>query len=312
MAGTTHARFIDRLRRDKPILLDGATAAELQRRGVSVAAPLWTSLALVSEEGRAVLRRIHRDYIEAGAEVITANTFRTNIRAMGRAGRSEAEARELVHVAVAEARAARSEAGREGVFVAASVAPVEDCYHPERTPEDTALWTEHRWMMRCLAEAGVDLVLLETMCTVREAAIGLACARDSGLTACVSFVCQDDAQVLSGEPLAEALVAVSAAAPAAVLVNCTEMTAIPAALQALRAASRFPIGVYPNIEDRSGIPEGTHVDAYVPPAYMEQTFATMVSTWMSEYSLSMVGGCCGSTPEHIRQLRRMMGPGPAR
>lgn len=301
-------RFIERLGRRTPILLDGATAGELQRRGVSITAPLWTSLALVSEEGRAVLRRIHRDYIEAGAEVITANTFRTNLRAMERAGRSEVEARTLVHTAVADAHAARRESGQPGVFIAASVAPVEDCYHPERTPTDTALRSEHGWMMRCLAEAGVDLVLLETMCTVREAAIGLACARDHGLTACVSFVCQAEARVLNGESLPDALAVLAGLEPAAVLVNCTEMKAIPAALKVLRAASTVPIGVYPNIENRSGIPDGTHVDAYVPPAHAEHEFATTVTTWMREHALSLVGGCCGTTPEHIRQLHEMMAP----
>lgn len=304
-------KFLERLGQRAPILLDGATAAELQRRAMPVTAPLWTSLALVSDPGRALVRRIHRDYIEAGAEVITANTFRTNLRSLGRAGRSEAEARRLVHVAIEEADAARGEAKQPGVFVAASVAPVEDCYHPELTPGDSELWDEHRWMMRSLSETAVDLVLLETMCTVREAAIGLACARELGLTACVSFVCTHDARVLSGEPLAEALVALAPLGPAAVLVNCTEMTAIPAALTALRAGGGVPIGVYPNIEDRSGIPAYTAVDAYVPPAYGERAFAAGVTAWMHEFALSLVGGCCGTTPEHIRQLRVMMEGGAA-
>jgi S-methylmethionine-dependent homocysteine/selenocysteine methylase len=264
----------------------------------------------LSEEGLAVVRSVHRAYAEAGAEVLTANTFRTNLRAMRRAGVPEPEAARLVRRAVEQARQAREESGRADILIAGSVAPVEDCYHPEATPPDSDLRSEHRWMMQAMAEAGADLVLIETMCTVREAVISLDCARAAGLPACVSFVCRAGARVLDGEPLSAALAAVEPLQPEAVLVNCTEMKAVPEALRALREHGHLPIGVYPNLEDRSGLPEWTHVNAYVPAGYSEQGFAESLRAWIKEFHLSLVGGCCGSTPAHIQRLHDVLREGP--
>src|SRR5947207_15997629 len=128
------------------ILLDGATGTELGRRGVDTRSALFSAAALVSEAGIAAQRTVHADYVKAGAQVITANTFRTNPRKAG------ARWRELTELAVGIAR-------RSGAAVAGSMAPVEDCYRPDLRPSRKVALDEHRALAGALAAAGCDLLL---------------------------------------------------------------------------------------------------------------------------------------------------------
>jgi putative hydrolase of the HAD superfamily len=126
------------------IVLDGATGTELGRRGVDTRTPLFSAAALLDAKGRQTLLEVHRDYVRAGAQVVTANTFRTNPRKAG------PRWRELTRDALRIAR----DSGAQ--VVAGSMAPVEDCYLPQlRPPPDVAL-AEHRQMAQELAK-GRDL-----------------------------------------------------------------------------------------------------------------------------------------------------------
>ncbi|NDU71375.1 homocysteine S-methyltransferase family protein [Actinomadura sp. DSM 109109] len=288
-----------------PLRLDGATATELQRAGMSVDGPWWTNRAMNTEADRTRLRGIHRGYLGAGAQVITANTFRCNLRALSRLGLFDAGLAWMVHAAVGVAqsavRAAQEERAQDADTprIAGSVGPVEDCYRPDLVPPDDELRTEHRWLATELMRVGVDLVLVETMNTEREARIALEEAQRAGARAWVGFVCDADARLLSGEKLADVAAAAERDGAEAVLVNCTGPTDSEAALRALRDACSGPVGAYPNIEDRDGIPRSAHVDRHVPAALGPDAFADLIARWDEEFSLDVVGGCCGTTPDHL-------------
>jgi S-methylmethionine-dependent homocysteine/selenocysteine methylase len=102
-------RFADRLASGPPLLLDGATGTELERRGARCDGPLWSVHALL--EDPAMILRIHRDYVAAGAEILTANTFRTQARALARGGLGE-RAAELTQIAIGLARSATGVSSR--------------------------------------------------------------------------------------------------------------------------------------------------------------------------------------------------------
>src|SRR5512143_3259600 len=180
----TDSLFLTRLASGRALLLDGATGTELQRRGVDTSLPLWSARALL--EAPEVLRAIHADYIAAGADILTTNTFRTHRRTLTRAGLGE-RTHELTQFAVRLASEATQQADRK-VFVAGSLSPLEDCYSPQLVPPDGELWIEHAEMAHDLAQAGCDLLLIETMNTIREAVIAARCAAATGLPVCVSFV----------------------------------------------------------------------------------------------------------------------------
>lgn len=288
-----------------PVLLDGAKGTELQRLGVAVTDPWWSTAALLTAEAREQLGAIHRRYAAAGADLVTANTFRTNLRALRRAGADEARARQLVLAAVSVARGAVEAGGPDGdrPVLAASMTAVEDCYQPKLVPPDEELRTEHRWHARQLAEAGVELVTVETVNTAREAVIAAAACNEQGLPVWVSFVCTDGGRLLSGESVGSASRAVAAAGAGAVLVNCSTPEDTDQALDRLAAECPVPIGGYPNLEDRSGIDDWQPVDRYVPVRYGPAEFADSMVERVRRFGLSVVGGCCGSTPAHIAELR---------
>ena len=278
----------------RPLLLDGATGTELERRGVRSELPLWSSWALLEAPER--LREVHADYLRAGAEALTAATFRTHARSLAAAG-LESRAAALTRLAV---RLARDSVEREQrrAFVLGSAAPLEDCYHPERVPDGAALAREHAAHAGHLVAAGVDAVLVETMNTLREAVAAARAAREAGAEVLVSFVCGAGARLLSGEPLAEALDAVAPAAPLALGVNCLPPHAVAACLAPLRASGR-PFLVYANL-DAPGAPLSAAAADAAPEAY-----ATHALGWVSAGAAG-VGGCCGTTPEHIAVRRRRL------
>ncbi|HME73294.1 MAG TPA: homocysteine S-methyltransferase family protein [Myxococcota bacterium] len=283
--------------------MDGATGTEIERRSAFPAAaalPLWSTHALLRDT--ALLREIHRDYVRAGAEILTANTFRTQRRTLARAGLGE-RSEELTARAVAIARAAAEEAAPPGraVLVAGSQPTLEDCYHPERVPEDDALAREHAEHARALVRAGVDFILVETINTQREGVAALRAAREAGLPACVSFVCAAGGRLLSGEPLSEAVAACVELGPLAVLVNCLPAGFVSACLPALRS-SGLPFGVYPNLGAPDAVSGFRRSDDCAP-----EQFATLAESWLAA-GARLVGGCCGTTPAHIAALARRLDP----
>ncbi len=289
-----------------PLLLDGATGTELHRRGVNTGLPLWSANALLDDHDSQTLKQIHLDYLNAGADIITANTFRTHQRSLAKGGCGQ-RARELTLKAVAIAREAilcrdvpverlrDDPPGR--LYVAGSIAPLEDCYSPHLVPSDLECEREHSEMIQHFAEAKVDIFLIETMNTIREAATAAkAATRIGGIPVVVSFVCGVDGKLLSGESLSDAARAVIDLGVDIIGVNCVSTPHIKACLDQLRSFN-MPLIAYGNIghiDEREG---WTNTDAVDPEAY-----ARYAATW----SAQIIGGCCGTTPEHIRQLEKMI------
>jgi len=295
LRGDASATLRARLEEGPPLLLDGALGTELERRGAACALPLWSARALL--DAPALVRAIHADYVAAGCELLTANTFRTQRRTLDRAGLGDRTA-ELVARAVRLAREAAATAGRP-VLIAGSLAPLEDCWHPERVPEAATLAREHAEQARHLAEAGADAILVETMGTLREAQAGVAAAVATGLPCLASLCCGPGARLLSGEPLAEALAALAPLGPVALLVNCLPAADADACLAAL-AGCGLPFGVQPNLGAPGATPDAPRRDELNPAA-----FAAFGARWIARGARAL-GGCCGTTPAHLRALHERM------
>lgn len=278
------------------LVLDGATGTELERRGAGSAAPLWSAAAL--RQAPEVVEAIHRDYVAAGADLLVANTFRTNPRTLRRAGWG-AHGVDLNRLAVELARRAASGAGRQ-VLVAASVAPVEDCYEPQRVPDDATLRAEHGELMDWLTVAGADLVWIETMNTVREARVAAEAAASRGLPLAVSFVVQESGDLLSGEPLEGAVAAVEPFDPVVVGLNCIPPRGLSVLLPRLRGATGRPLAGYAHINNAVPIRGWSYGQAVSPAEYGEY-----VRQWL-ELGAVVVGGCCGTTPAHIEAVRAVV------
>lgn len=286
-----------RLTAGPPILLDGPTGTELQRRGVNLDGPGWSAVAL--ETAPDVVSAIHRDYVAAGAEVLTANTFRTHARNLAAWG-AAARARELTQRAVDLARAAADGASHR-VWIAGSQAPLGDCYEPQQTPDAAALEREHRQMSQHLAAAGADLILVETHPTLREAVAATRAALSTGLPVITSFVCNRQGRLLSGEALDEGVQQLIQLPLLAVGVNCILAESAAAAIRSLQAAAgETPIGVYANVGYFTEAGGWCNAESTHPAVY-----ARLADGWLDS-GIRLIGGCCGTTPEHIRALRQLL------
>jgi S-methylmethionine-dependent homocysteine/selenocysteine methylase len=280
----------ERFREERPVLLDGATGTELNNRGVDTPLPLWSTVALL--DAPQILAQIHQDYVTAGAEIITANTFRTHERNLERGG-LPGRSHELIQRAVTIAR----DVANEEAWVVGSQAPLEDCYSPELVPDNDALQREHDFIAKTLADSDVDLILVETQNTIREAVAASRAASQTGLPFIVSFVCGIDGGLLSGESLAEAARAVREFGPLALAVNCLPAaTAVNVVPELIAIASDLSVGVYANIGRPDPIQGWVNDDSEQPAVYRNHAADCLGS------GARLVGGCCGTTPEHIRQL----------
>ncbi|HEB60664.1 MAG TPA: homocysteine S-methyltransferase family protein [Phycisphaeraceae bacterium] len=291
--------FMER-KQDQPVLvLDGAMGSLLEERGVNTTLPLWSARALVEAPG--MVREIHAQYIAAGCNIITANTFRTQNRTLAKVG-MKGKAAELTRLAVTLAQQARRESDRgENIRIAGSLAPLEDCYRPDLSPSFAEALTEHEETARYLADAGVDLILIETMPAAAEAAAALQVAADTGLTVWLSLQTREPGVFLSGESLLDFLDDLSPL-PEAVLVNCIPPGRVMEELQLMRShlPAAVRVGAYANVGriDESG--KWRSEGGMSPVEY-----AALVLQWVKQ-SAGIVGACCGSNPSHIRAITEVL------
>ena len=270
---------------------------ELERRGLTGPAPIWSAAALIAEPD--AVRQIHRHEVAAGADILTANTFRVHRRALAARGRAE-DASRLAALAVRLAReAAAAGSGERHVFVVGSQSPLEDCYRPDLVPDDAALEEEHDERARDLEAAGADGILLETHNSIRELAAGARAARATGLPVIASMVTGGAGHLLSGEDIAEAVAVLLDIGVEAVGINCVPARTLEHDLRVLAgAAGDVPLAAYGNL----GRPAA---DGGYPENARPEDYAAFARSWL-DLGVRVLGGCCGTRPSHTAALRRAL------
>ncbi len=296
----------ERLRGGPVILLDGAMGTELQRRGVPMHRVAWSAAALATHPD--AVRQVHLDYIAAGAEMITTNTFGTARHVLEPAGLGD-EVPALNRRAVALAREARDQAADDRpVWVAGSISSFIAEADIKNTPTPEAARRSYAEQAELLAEAGVDLLLLEMMRDIDYSRIAVECALATGLPVWIGFTCKlraDGAVVLRGRdrerPLAEAVGPVTEPGGALLAVMHSEIEVVAPALEVLARAWSGPVGAYPHSGDFA-MPNWLFDDIVSP-----EPFAETAAGWANR--IAVLGGCCGIGPDHIRALARKLGRG---
>jgi len=278
------------------LILDGGTGSELRRRGMALDSQIWSALAPLTHYE--LLRGIHADYIAAGADVVTTSTFATTRFVLEAAGRSEDFA--LINGrAVAAAREARDASGRD-VGLAGSISCLPPRFDVHAYPDENAESAAYLELAETLADAGADLLLLEMMQETRHAPLACAAASTVGLPVWLGVSCRGGAGgALVGfdfplVPLAATLDALLPFAPDAVAVMHSPVAAVAPALSEIRARWRGSIGAYPTIGDGAPTSHALSPEELAPEA----------RSWIAG-GARIVGGCCGTTPDHIRALAAM-------
>jgi homocysteine S-methyltransferase len=288
-----------RLAEGKRVLMDGGMGSEIEHRGFPTTLPLWSAEALLTHPE--VVLQIYKDYIEAGAEIIITDTFRTTRRAFAQKGIAEQAAPTTALACTLAHQAREGTHSEREIFIAGSVAPLEDCYSPELTPPQPIIEAEYTEIVAQLQQGNVDFILLETMITARETLSGARAAQQHGLPFAVSFCCNDQLALLGGEPLQEVIRALEPFRPLFIGVNCVSIEIATHAVRHLRAMTTLPISVYAQgdglADGEAGwkMAEEQHLQAYLQAA----------PRWLAT-GVQILGGCCGTTPAYIRALRQLL------
>src|SRR6267142_2150824 len=263
-----------------PLLCDGAMGTLLYARGVSLDA----CFDVLNLSNPRVVQSIHGDYIAAGADCIETNTFGANrfkLAVHGLAG----QVREINRRGVALARDVRESSGRD-VFVLGSIGPLGKYLAPLGTVTADEARAAFREQAEALLEGGVDGIVVETF-------------TDVPIVAQVAFT--DDGVTFTGRPASEVARTLRALPVQALGANCSVgSSTLYEVLEQMQAeAGNLPLVIQPN----AGLPSriGERVIYLSSPAYMAEYAGRMVDA-----GARLVGGCCGTTPQHIAAMREVL------
>jgi len=278
---------------NKPLIMDGAMGTELMARGLKLSLPLWSAETnLIDPE---IVSAVHSDYVSAGADVLTTNTFRTTTWTYRKANyspkRASERAKSSLMKAVELARSANPKT------VAGALTSIEDCYKPETFPgkgvaEDTYGETVE-WFM----EAGIDVVLFETMGHLDEIEIALHSVENHTTDTWFSLIVKDKDHLLSGHGLADVYNLARNKNVDCLLLNCNTIDKTDQALENFIDIWKGDWGVYPNLGLSEPEPDGK-----MEEKVNNQSFDKTISRYL-KLGPKIIGSCCGSAPGHTELIR---------
>ncbi len=280
--------------KDHPVFLDGATGSNLQREGMpaGVCPEKW-----ILEHGE-VLKALQRSFVEAGSSIVYAPTFTANrikLREYGLDGEIQRINRELVALSV-EAVSGRAYVAGDITMTGEQLAPIGRLDFEE-------LVDVYKEQIGYLAEAGVDLLVVETMMSLQETRAALIAAREvCELPVMATMTFEKDGRTLYGTDAVTAAVVLESLGADAVGTNCSagpdQMTEI---VRQIASVTSVPVIAKPN----AGLPSLDENGNTVYDMGAEEFGECMRA--LVEAGASIVGGCCGTTPEHIRRAVRAVG-----
>ena len=289
--------------RFSPRIIDGGTGTELERLGVPMNGVAWSAEAVLTHPD--VLRGVHRAFLDAGAEVLIANTFSAalhNLEAAGLADRFEAVNRDAVRIA----RQVAESADRPCLVAGAvSTTTFSGPLEYSRLLSGEAAAAQYARQTAIQVDAGAELMILEMMRDVDQTGLALEGALRADVPVWVGFTCftSRDGEVClldTDIPLARALSEVDLSGAAAVGIMHTLVEDAPAAVALLKEAWAGPTFAYPHA-GRFEMPNWIFQDATTPEAF------AAFGKWLFDFGIDAVGGCCGITPDHIRSLTELTG-----
>ena len=283
--------FRERLQNNEVLVFDGGVGTYLYEKGIFINT-CFDELNLTNPD---IVSEVHRDYAGAGADVIETNTFGANRFKLAPHGLEP-----RVHdINMKGAQLARGAAGKD-VMVAGSMGPLGVQIEPLGKLSFEEARAAFREQAAGLLEGGVDLIILETFSLVAELEQAIRAVREvSGdIPIMAQVTINDDGNLLSGGTLESFVKAVAGSGIDTIGLNCSVgPRAMLDALETLKTLTALPISVQPN----AGLPQniGGRNIYMTSPEYMAEYAKRFIQT-----GASIVGGCCGTNPEHIRAIRR--------
>jgi homocysteine S-methyltransferase len=291
-------------------ILDGGMSRELVRLGATLRQPEWSALALM--ENPEIVRRVHEEFIGAGADVITTNSYALVPFHIGET-RFREEGKQLIALAGRLAREAADAAGDGRVRVAGSLPPIFGSYEPQLFDPDRV--QDYLSVLVAELNSSVDVFLGETLSLIAEAEAVEQAVAATGKPFWISFTLQDEPGaearppvLRSGESVEEAARWIAGSNAAALLFNCSRPEVMQSALAVagavLAKSSRtVPFSVYANAfttEEEGAANETLHA---IRDDLSDDRYSGFACDWV-ESGATMIGGCCGVGASHIHRVKR--------
>lgn len=285
-------RFLERLKSGDVLVLDGATGTNLQRRGLPVGVPsdIWVM------DNPQEVARLHQDFFLAGSDVLLTNTFgssRLHLQHAGLADRFEETNRQAVALL-------RKTVEGSPVLVGGSMGPLGEMLQPYGALSEADAEKYYAEQARVLSDAGVDLLVIETQFDLNEGKAAVRGARSvSGLPLVCSFSYDRGTRSMMGVKPAQVGKELADAGVTALGINCgRSLEDNYKALQELAQATQLPLWFKPN----AGLPR-TDVAGNLVYDVTPEIMAAQVPQWIAA-GARLVGGCCGTSPDHLRAIAR--------
>lgn len=276
--------------KSKPLLLDGAMGSYLQQKGFETDDTLWTTR--INQSDPDAVTQIYKEYIEAGADIITTNTFRTNPSAFNKSGLSNNSSHAVQAVSLA-----KQAVDDKKIYIAGSNAPAEDCYQIKRKLSNKELQMNHGKHIDLLIDNCVDFVLNETQSHLDEIQIICDHCDKHGIAYVLSLYLDETMHLLSGEKLESIFSMLADSSVLAVGINCISPILFSKVTGSIRMPDRW--GYYLNCG--SGKPRDNVIECGIQP---DEYLDTVKKS--KQYKPSFIGSCCGSNPAHTKKIREYL------
>lgn len=273
----------------RPLILDGAMGSLLQQRDVKLHPVLWASSALITNPE--AVKMIHKEYIDAGADIITTNTFRTNPHAVRISG-LDFSSRQLVEKAVELARESKR---NKSVLIAGSNAPAEDCYQKEVTISEQEIYDNHKEHIELLINSGVDFILNETHSHLYEIETVCKICNELNYPFVISLFFDDNLNLLSGESVFTAIELVKNYSPWAIAFNCIKTSTFIELYSKLKFDYNWGFYLNCGLDDYNS---AEMKNCLLPEEYIREIEPLLQNNPL------FIGSCCGSSPEHTKAIRK--------
>ncbi len=284
--------FLQRLKQSRPLIIDGAMGTMLFKKVEGYSGPF----EMLNIERPEIIEEIHREYINSGADIIETNTFgasRLKLLEYGLEDRCE----EINEKGAIVARKATKESGG---YVAGSVAPTGMLVEPMGETPPELIYESYAAQVRGLARGGADIILIETINDIQEAKLALLAAKDNcDLPVTCSLTFEENGKTMTGTDMITGFATAMEYGACVVGANCSMGPEGLVRLFKERIDSLHSIGTPMSVWSNAGLPEfidGESVYRLSPADFAD------TSVEFARMGLKIIGGCCGTTPDHIRAL----------
>ena len=305
------SRLAERLHNQEIMLLDGGVSTEIRRRGVALDKNVWSGLTTKTNPDE--VRQVHADYIQAGAQIITANTYSTARHVLESINLGH-ESKLLNFKSVQLAQQARDDVAEEEVFIAGSMSSMPPLTSHREVAIDGQVESSYQELAEVLANAGVDLIIAEMMRDIENASMVIKAAVSTGLPVLIGFSAmmaengvdvrslrwKNTDDTTSAHDFGEMVETLKPLGGLAAGIMQTRVEDIGPALEVLKQHWSGPLLAYAET-GKLILPDWRYEEVSSPEDY-----AAEIDGWIQNYGVQIVGGCCGTGPEHIRVLRQLL------